>query len=158
MRTLITLTLLAVLAPAPESRAAGSGAVAIVVNKGNAVEALTAKQLQQIFSGEKARWADGQKIQTLATSAADPGHKVAIQFLIGMSEPEYQKYCIHANFVGNAQQVPRESGSSEAVLNLVKLIPGAIAFVRTDAVNPAVKVVKVDGMTPADPGYPLAAK
>lgn len=153
----ICLAIAAILA-APQAKPAGTGAVAIVVNKGNSIDGLTSKQLSQIFSGEKARWADGQKIQTLATSATEPGHKLAIQVLFGMSEADYQKYCIHANFVGNAQQVPRDSGTSEAVLNFVKLIPGAIAFVRADAVNPSVKVIKVDGMGPGDPGYPLAAK
>jgi ABC-type phosphate transport system substrate-binding protein len=132
--------------------------VAIIVNKGNSVDAMTAKQLKQIFAGEKARWADGQKIQTLATGAATPEHKVAIRFLFGMSEPDYQKYCLHATFVGTPQLVPRDSGTSQAVLNFVALIPGAIGFIRADLAGSSVKVVKIDGMSPGDAGYPLTDK
>jgi len=133
--------------------------VAIIVNKANTgADGMTAKQLKQIFSGEKARWTDGQKIQTLATGVAEPEHKGAIQFLFGMSEPEYQKYCLHAVFVGTPQAVPRDSGASSAVLNLVALIPGAIGFVRADLVNGTVKVVKIDGLGPGDAGYVLAGK
>jgi len=143
------------LAPVLGTAAAPPGTVAIVVNKANSIDTLSAKQLKLIFSGEQAHWGDGQKIQTLATSPMEPEHKVAIQFLFGMSEADYQKYAIHATFVGNAQQVPRDSGSSQGVLKFVGLIPGAIGFVSADSVNPSVKIVKIDGMAPGDPGYPL---
>ena len=138
------------------SAAAGPpGAVAIVVNKGNSVETLSAKELKQIFTGEKTHWMDGQKIQTLATGAATPEHKVAIQFLFGMNEADYQKYCLHATFAGTARPVPMEAATSQAVLNYVALIPGAIGFIRADLASPNAKVIKVDGMAPGDPGYPI---
>ena len=158
MRLQIVISTIAALLITAEPMCAASD-VAIVVNKANTgADGMTAKQLKQIFSGEKARWADGQKIQTLATGAAEPEHKVAIQFLFGMSEAEYQKYCLHAVFVGTPQAVPRDSGASSAVLNLVALIPGAIGFVRADLVNATVKVVKIDGLGPGDAGYALAGK
>jgi ABC-type phosphate transport system substrate-binding protein len=139
--------------------AAGSDSdVAIIVNKANKIETISAKDLKQIFAGEKTRWPDGGKIQTLATSAAMPEHKTAIRFLFGMSEPDYQKYCIHASFVGEAQKVPRESGTSPVVQGLVAVIPGAVGFVRASQVSPAVKVLKIDGMAPGDPGYPLSGE
>jgi hypothetical protein len=67
---------------------------------------------------------------------------VAIKFLFGMNEPDYQKYCLHATFVGTPQLVPRDSGTSQAVLNFVALV----------------KVVKIDGLGPGDAGYPLTDK
>ena len=41
------------------------------------------------------------------------------------------------------------------MLDLVIAIPGSISFVSADEVSEKVKVVKVDGKLPADPGYPL---
>jgi len=137
---------------------ASPGDVVIIVNKANKVDSLSAKELKQIFSGEKGKWPDGGKIQTIAPSQAEAGHKTAIQFLFGMTEADYQKYTIHATFVGNTQQVPRDSGSSKAVVGLVGLVPGSIAFVRADVVNDTVKAIKVDGIAPGADGYPLAAK
>jgi hypothetical protein len=32
---------------------------------------------------------------------------------------------------------------------------GAVAYVRADEVRPGVKVVRVDGKLPTDPGYPV---
>jgi len=132
--------------------------VAIIVNKANKIETISAKDLKAIFSGEKARWPDGSKVQTLATSATMPEHKSAIKFLYGMSEPEFQKYCIHASFVGEPQRVPRDSGASGAVVGMVAATPGAVGFVRASAVTPTVKVLKVDGMAPGDPGYPVTGE
>jgi ABC-type phosphate transport system substrate-binding protein len=160
MKPAIALSVLALLLANARTAAAGGDDVAIVVNKANKIETISAKDLKQIFSGEKPRWPDGGKIQTLATSAAMPEHKTAIQFLFGMSEPEYQKYCIHASFVGEAQKVPRESGASLAVLNLVAVIPGAVGFVRAGLVSPgaSVKIVRIDGKAPGEPGYPLSGE
>ena len=84
-----------------------------------------------------------------------PEHKAAVHFLFGMSEPEFQKYCIHASFVGETQRAPRDSGASTAVVGLVAVIPGAVGFVRVSAVTPTVKVLKIDGLAPGDAGYPL---
>lgn len=146
-RKILGISILAALLGTPATISAGATApeVVIVVNKNNKIEAVSARQLKAIFSGEKARWPDGEKIQTLATAADAPEHRAAIRFLFGMSEAEYQKYCIHANFVGNPQAVPRASGPSKAVVNLVGLIPGAIGFASADAINPNVRVLHIDG-------------
>ena len=160
MRLTLALCLIALALGTAAATFAGSAAndVAIIVNKANKVETISAKDLKQIFTGEKARWPDGSKIQTLAPSATMPEHKPAIRFLFGMSEPEFQKYCIHASFVGEAQRAPRDSGASSAVIGLVAVIPGAVGFVRAGAVTPTVKIVKIDGMAPGDAGYPLTGE
>jgi ABC-type phosphate transport system substrate-binding protein len=134
----------------------GPVTIAIIVNKANIVDMLSAKQLKQIFSGEKARWPDGQKIQTLAAGSGPPDYEGAIQFLFGMNETEYRKYRLHASFTGNLEQIPREPGLAQVVVNLVAFAPGAIGFVRADLVNPSVKVIKIDGFAPGAEGYPLA--
>ena len=133
-------------------------AVAIIVNKNNPTDQVSAKMLRQIFSGDKTRWPDGQKISTLGPTADATEHEPAVHFLFGMSEPEYRKRCLQASFTGNQETVPKEYGSSIAVINLVEVIPGAIAFVRADLVNPKVKMVRIDGMAPGDTGYPLTVK
>jgi len=156
MTTKLAVSTIAALAVLATTMSGGGGpGVVIIVNKANSVTTLSAKQLRQIFRGEKARWPDGEKIQTLAPNAAEPGHSLGIRFLFEMGESEYQKYAIHASFVGHPEQAPRESFSSAAVVNMVGIIPGAIGFVRADTVNPNVHVVKIDGLVPGEEGYPL---
>jgi hypothetical protein len=155
MRLPIALLTLSVLS---SNAFAGGADIAIVVNKANKIETVSSKDLKQMFAGEKTRWPDGGKVQTLAPDAATPEHKTAILFLFGLSEADYQKYCLHASFVGEQQKVPRDSGTSSAVLNLVSLIPGAVSFVRASAVTPGVKILRIDGIAPGEPGYPLTEK
>ena len=45
--------------------------------------------------------------------------------------------------------------STEMMMEFVVAIPGSISFVGADEVTDAVRVVRVDGKLPADPGYPL---
>jgi hypothetical protein len=40
-------------------------------------------------------------------------------------------------------------------LELVIAIPGSISFMRADSVSDDVKLVRVDGKLPSEPGYPL---
>jgi len=140
------------------ANSAGAVAIAIIVNKANSTSSLTARQLKDLFSGGKTRWPDGQKVQALATSPDSPEHPAAIQFLFGMTEQEYRKYTIQANFTGKTDEVPKEAGSPQTVVSQVANTPGAIGFVNASLVGPNVKVVKIDGMAPGDPGYPLGAK
>jgi len=159
MRTLLVFGFITAMTLATAAISVGGAvSVAFIVNKTNPADTLPAKQLKQIFNGEKARWPNGEKIHTMATGAATPEHKVAIPFLFGMDEAEYQKYCIHANFVGTPQQFPADFGSSQQVLNFVSSLPGGIGFIRADAVTAAVKILKIDGKGPGDPGYALNAQ
>ena len=106
MKPIIAFSILAAFLITSTGAFAGGGTdVAIVVNKANKLDTISSRDLKQIFSGDKTRWPDGSKVQTLAPSAVMPEHKAAIEFLFGMSEPDYQKYCIHANFVGEPQKV-----------------------------------------------------
>ena len=142
MRLKTALSTIAVLSATFPLSGGAPSAVAIIVNKGSSIDTLSARDVKQIFSGVKKRWPDGQKIVTLGPGPDTPEHAEAVQFLFGMSETEYRKFCIQASFTGNADEVPKEYASSQAAANLVQVIPGAIAFVRADAVGPNVKLVR----------------
>jgi hypothetical protein len=74
-----------------------------------------------------------------------------------MSEDDFNRYLIHANFVGGSGSPPKSLGSGIAVRQLVISIPGAIGFLRLADVNDAVKVVSVDGVAPGSDGYKVKA-
>jgi hypothetical protein len=50
---------------------------------------------------------------------------------------------------------PKIVYSSDMALNLIAAIRGSITFVPTSAVTADVKVLRIDGKLPSDPGYPL---
>jgi ABC-type phosphate transport system substrate-binding protein len=144
--------LLGVLVSLPAAQAAD--AVVIIVNKSNKIDNLTSKMVRQIFSGQTTKWPDGLPVQTMASSPDTPEHTIAISFLFGMTEVQYKKYL---QDTGGAAE-PHNAGSPQAVVNLVGLLPGAVSFARQSLVTPSVKVLKIDGLSPGSPGYPLVAQ
>jgi phosphate transport system substrate-binding protein len=130
-------------------------AVAIIVQKSNPVGTLSSSDLKQIFSARRTRWPDGTKIVLLSPAVNLPEHAAAIRFLYGMSEGEYQKYCIQASFTGHGEAVPRVVGSSASVVAAVATQPGSIGFVLSSAANASVKLVAVDGVLPDADAYKI---
>jgi len=50
---------------------------------------------------------------------------------------------------------PKIVFSTDMMMELVIAIPGSISFANADEVTDDVKVVRIDGKLPSDPGYPL---
>jgi len=131
--------------------------IAIVVNKTSTVVALSSNDLKGIYLGEKERWPNGQKVTTIALAGGRPELRAFLKHVCGMSEGDYKKYFIQASFTGKTVVVPRMAASSTAVKAFVSATPGSIGFVRASDLDDSVGVVKLDGLSPGDPGYKLSA-
>jgi hypothetical protein len=83
------------------------------------------------------------------------GRDVALRTLCRMSEPEYRTYWVNRVFRGQASAAPAELFSNGMAQDAVASIPGGVALVPASEVIPRVKVLKVDGRFPGEPGYPL---
>ena len=64
---------------------------------------------------------------------------------------------IHAALLALAGLVAAGPGSARAadVIKFVSFVSGAIGYVRPEEVDASVKVIRVDGLAPGDPGYKL---
>ena len=60
-----------------------------------------------------------------------------------------------AIFSGEAGDAPKTLASTNGVLRFVFNVPGAIGYVRASEVDPSVKMLRVDGRLPGEPGYRL---
>ena len=128
--------------------------VAVVVSERNPVANFTQPELRKIFAGEKRSWAGGQSIK-LFVRAPGAHERAVLLNLLGMSESEYKKYWTAQVFRGEAQAEPVALFSNGMQKEALTTFPGAIALVNFQDVKPGMKVVKVDGHSPAEPGYPL---
>jgi hypothetical protein len=72
-----------------------------------------------------------------------------------MSEDQFRQYWIAKMFRADVTSGPKIVYSSETARDLAVAIPGAITFIPADAVQPGVKVLRIDGKLPGDPAYPL---
>lgn len=126
----------------------------MVVNPKNPVNDITKSELRKIFAGEKRTWARGVSIK-LVVRAPGSLERVVLLRLLGMSESEYKQYWIAQVFHGEAQAEPVALFSNGMQKEAIAAFPGAIALVTLGDVKPGMKVIKVDGHSPGEPGYSL---
>jgi hypothetical protein len=79
---------------------------------------------------------------------------VLLKFL-NQSESEYKQYWTAQVVRGEADAEVFVSPSLGMVIEAVRVLPGAIGLVSVGDLKPGVKVIKVDGLLPGAPGYPL---
>jgi hypothetical protein len=134
--------------------AAQNADVAVVVNSHNAIDNLSSAELRKIFSGEKRSWAGGIPIR-LFVRAAGARERTMLLKLLYMSESEYKQYWTAKVFRGEVQAEPVALFSNGMQKEALELYPGAIALMNIQDVKPGIKIVRVEGRKPGDPGYSL---
>jgi phosphate transport system substrate-binding protein len=126
--------------------------VAVVVNIRNPVDNVTRTELRKIFSGEKRNWAGGVSIKIIVRAPGSIERSVLLR-LLSMDEGEYKRYWIAQVFRGEAQAEPVALFSNGMQKEAIAAFPGAIALVVPGDIKPGMKVLKVDGHLPGEPGY-----
>jgi hypothetical protein len=137
-----------VLAPGLAWAADGEDALAVVVNKNNTVENVTQAQLCKILMGQAA-WSSGKPVSALLRSSG-PEREIVLHTICSMSGIDFMQTLLKSG--GTA---PKSLSSDAAVKQLVTTLPGAIGFLHMADVTDAVRIVKLDGAAPGDPGYKL---
>ena len=154
MTTLFIATLLFA-APALEAEQPRL-AVAVIVHEQVPVDELSLSELRRIFRGERLFWNRDLTITLLAPPRGSPERQVLLDKVYGrQSEAEYQRFWINKLFDEGGRTAPKITDSPQTSVNLVREIPGAIAVVPADRIPRGVKVLRIDGRSPGEPGYPL---
>jgi ABC-type phosphate transport system substrate-binding protein len=156
-QALLTFLLIASVAEAAlvSQQAAAPPALAIIVHHSNPVEGLTFGELRHIFLLDTQNWPNGRKITVVLRQKGQQERDEALRIVCGLSEREYDRHILLRIFQGSVTIGPREIQSAPGMLRFVYNAPGAIGYVRADEVDASVKVVRVDGMLPDDPKYPV---
>jgi ABC-type phosphate transport system substrate-binding protein len=155
-----TVALLAALGAPALSRAsglqaAGGGPLAIVVHRSNPVDNLTLRELRRIFMLDTQTWPNGRKITVVLREAGQPEREQGIRLICGMSEADYERHVLFQTFRGQIGWGPRSIRSAAAMLRFVFNAPGAIGYVLASETNDSTKVLRIEGVLPLDPTYPL---
>jgi phosphate transport system substrate-binding protein len=129
--------------------------IAIIANKSNPVDDLTAAQLKKILLGEQAQWSGGKQVMVLLRNPGSPERQIPLQAICGMTETDFNQYFAHASLKGGMVTAPKSLGSAAMLRQLVTSLPGAIGFVAVGDVTDAVKVIKLDGNAPGGADYKL---
>jgi phosphate transport system substrate-binding protein len=120
--------------------------MAVVVNKDNNVENVTAAHLSRIFRSETKKWPDGKAI-VLVLHKDSAGETETLQRLNKMNADE-----LKALIAAHKESMVIADSDAE-VLKIVQSTPGAIGFVDVRSVDNTINVVRVDGKLPMESGY-----
>ncbi len=120
--------------------------MAVVVNKDNKVDNVTAVHLGKIFRSEIKKWPDGKTV-ILVLHKNSEGETETLERLIKMSPGELKALiATHKDSIVIAD-------SDADVLKIVQSTPGAVGLVEIHSIDNTVNVVKVDGKLPMESGY-----
>ena len=147
--------LLAVVLATGASARAQSAALAIVVHRSNPVESLTRAELRQILLLERQSWPNNKKITVVMRDSGQPERVALLHAVCQMTERDFDRRLLQTTFQGGALAQPRTISTPDGMLRFVFNVPGALGYLRADAVDATVKVVRIDGKLPNEPGYPL---
>lgn len=120
--------------------------MAVVVNKDNTVENVTAAHLSRILRSEVKRWPDGKAI-VLVLHRDSEGETETLERLNRMTADE-----LKALIAAHRDSIVMADSDAE-VIKAVRSTPGAIGLVEFRSIDSTINVVRVDGKLPEESGY-----
>ena len=129
--------------------------LAIVVHPGTPVSGLSFSELRQVFVGDRQYWSHDMPVVLLIRAPNTAERNAVLKTIYRMTEPQFKQFWIAKIFRAETAIPPKIVYSSDSTNQLVESVPGAIAFMVASDVRPGLKVVRVDGHLPGEPGYPL---
>jgi hypothetical protein len=134
------------------------GGLAIIVSKANPVETLSPTQLRKLMMGDVKTWPDGKAVTLVNLDPASPVFKCVLSAIVRMSDPEYKKYLLNAEFRGEQPVAVKVVDSAASAAKIVTASAGALSVVDASALaalGGTVKVLRINGKQPGEAGYPL---
>lgn len=126
---------------------------AVVVHPSNPVREMTLVELGKIFRAKTATWPNGRNITIVLRDPSSPGMKFVIEKVFGGTFEEGKASLDDPGRKSTAPVVFAES--DDEVLKIVSSNAAAIGVIDVYNITSGVKVVKIDGKQPFDPGYVL---
>src|SRR5262245_27110578 len=123
--------------------------VAVITDKTNPLSSVSNKDLVKLLRADTAKWPDGRKVIVFLSDPYSADGKLLLEQTYGMTPAALETF---ADGQKGGIVILR---SDEEVVKAVAGQPGAIGVVNVYSINSAVKVMKVDGKLPLEPGYLL---
>ena len=149
------LCLLLLQAREPTVAAGVENQIAVVVRADLPVNNLSMSDVRKVLLGDRQFWNPGLRVTLLISAPGSRERDVVLKTIYQMSEAQFKQYWIAKVFRAEASSGPRIVYSTEMAAELAAAIPGAVAFVEASQVPKGLKVLKIDGRLPGEPGYVL---
>jgi ABC-type phosphate transport system substrate-binding protein len=127
--------------------------VAVVVHPDVPVDSLTTADLRRLVLGDRGFWPGSVRVTLLLRAPVAYERDVVLKNICEMTEAQFRQHWIAKVFRADTPSGPRIVYSGQMAIDQVSRTPGAITFVEASAVVKGVKVMKIEGKTPGQPGY-----
>jgi hypothetical protein len=129
--------------------------IAIIVHPDTPVYNITLTQTRKLLLGEQQFWNSKLRVTLLLRAPLARERDVVLGVLYHMTEAEFRQYWITRLFRAESVSGPKIVYSNQMAIELVNTLPGSIAFVDASQVPKGLRMLKIDGKLPGEPGYPL---
>jgi ABC-type phosphate transport system substrate-binding protein len=129
--------------------------VTVIVNAKNTAGSLTLAELTKIYRGERQYWKTNLPIVLLFRNGGSYEREVFLRTVFQMTEAQYKQYWVSKVMRAEVTAPPTELFSSGMTKEGVTTIPGAIGCISASDIRTGMKVLRIDGHLPGEPGYPL---
>ena len=125
---------------------------ALVTATGNKLNDVALTELVKLCKGTQKLWPDGKNFVLVMKDPDAPETRVVLEKLFGTSPAGLKALIAKLN---ESRVVVKVVDSDDRVMSTVANTPGAIGLVDVYSINSSVKVLRLDGKLPFDPGYLL---
>lgn len=130
-----------------------------IVHPSNPEQNLSVADLRAMFAGRLTHWPDSKRIVLVHRTSGSPPNRFLMDHLLKASWQDYKRSLENIEFTGQEPAIVRVLNSDSAACKFVFNVPSAIAVIEAPSVGePAchdVKVIRIDGLLPAERGYRL---
>ena len=108
-----------------------------------------------VLLGDREFWASGLKVVLLIRAPISRERDAVVKTVCDMSEAQFRQHWIGKVFRAESATGPKIVYSTEAAIDQVTRTAGALTIVEASAVTKGVKALKIDGLSPGQPGYKI---
>lgn len=123
--------------------------LAVITDPANSVSDLSSAELVKIFNAHTQTWPDGKAIKLVVHDPSSADMHLVVRKLMAMTPEQAEA------FLQSHSRMMVIADSDDAVLKFVSGTRGAIGIVDLFSITKDVKVLKIDGKLPVEPGYVL---
>jgi len=128
----------------------------VIVNHSNPIESISKTQLRELLMGQIDQWANKSQITLVQREPTSQAFQKTLQLILRMTEAEYSRWLLQSEFRGRKLPLIKILNSDESASKFVFNVPGAVAItdgVPSGSISSEIKILRVDGKLPGDPGY-----